>query len=132
VTRLDGARSEQVAAVVTPPPLGVSRVPTAHAQPEVEASARALAVAPVTAEAVEPKQPASIEQLKQATAQIDSFLKKTQRNLEFRIDENTGKVVVSVLDTATGEVVRQIPGDEVLRLAQHLDTSNTALIDIQA
>jgi flagellar protein FlaG len=65
-----------------------------------------------------------------AARQIDSYLKSVGRELEFRVDEDTGETVVTVRDTATGDVIRQIPNEEVLRLARHLNAGSGALLDL--
>ncbi len=43
-----------------------------------------------------------------------------QRDLNFSVDEDSGISVIKVLDRATQEVIRQIPGDEALRFARAL------------
>jgi flagellar protein FlaG len=50
--------------------------------------------------------------------QIEAYLRSNNRALEFRVDADTGRTVISVRDSETGELIRQIPGDEVLRIAQ--------------
>ena len=45
----------------------------------------------------------------------------TGRGVEFFVDSSTGKTVINVIDSATGAVVRQIPGEVVLRIARYLD-----------
>jgi flagellar protein FlaG len=51
-----------------------------------------------------------------------------QRNLEFSIDDSTGAVVVKVIAKASGELIRQLPSEEALKLAQSLKSENPALI----
>jgi uncharacterized FlaG/YvyC family protein len=41
-------------------------------------------------------------------------------DLEFRLDEGTDRMVVSIFDNQ-GELVRQIPAEVVLRLAERID-----------
>lgn len=41
-------------------------------------------------------------------------------DLSFRVDEESGRVVVSVTDRRDGTVLRQIPSEEALRIAIHL------------
>jgi flagellar protein FlaG len=41
--------------------------------------------------------------------------------LEFSIDPDTGRAVVKIFDTATRELVRQMPMEEMLALAKSLD-----------
>ena len=65
-----------------------------------------------------------------AAAQIDSYLKSVGRELEFRVDEDTGMTVVTVRETASGDVIRQIPNEEVLQLARSLKPSS-ALLDLK-
>jgi flagellar protein FlaG len=67
-----------------------------------------------------------------AARQIDSYLKSVGRELEFSIDEATGRTVITVRMTATGEVIRQIPNEEVLELARHVDTGSSALLSLTA
>ena len=43
-----------------------------------------------------------------------------KRKLAFTIDYETDKVVVQVVDEETGEVVRQVPPDEMLKISAHL------------
>jgi flagellar protein FlaG len=76
--------------------------------------------------------PPSLEEIRRAAQQIESYLKSVGRQLEFRIDDSTGRTIITVKDSNTGEVVRQIPGDETLRLARSLGTSPNALVDTEA
>jgi len=51
---------------------------------------------------------------------INRFLTENQRGLEFRVDQATGRTVITVIDPVTGQVVRQIPPQEVLNIARDL------------
>lgn len=62
------------------------------------------------------------EQLKDATDKTNEFLKALDVELLFSIDKDTGKTVVKVTDKQTGDVIRQIPSDEMLAIAKVLDT----------
>ncbi len=61
--------------------------------------------------------PAGIDQ---AVRDINTYLQKVQRNLEFSVDKETNRVVVKVIDAESGEVVRQIPAESVLAMARDL------------
>jgi flagellar protein FlaG len=70
---------------------------------------------------------------KAAAAQIDSYLKSVGRNLDIHVDHDTGRTVVVVRDTSTGDVIRQIPSEEALRLARSLaGGNNAALVNLTA
>ncbi|MFO2464824.1 flagellar protein FlaG [Pseudomonas sp. 15FMM2] len=82
-------------------------------------------------------QPASDEEpqrmaLEKAVTEIREFVQATQRNLDFSIDDTTGKVVVKVIATDSGEVIRQIPSETALKLAQNLSDASSLLFDTQA
>lgn len=67
------------------------------------------------------------EKVKMAVQEIEKFVQSVKRNLEFSIDEPSGKVVVKVIASDSGEVVRQIPNEEVLRLANSLNDASSLL-----
>jgi flagellar protein FlaG len=51
------------------------------------------------------------------------------RSLQFRVDESTGRMIVSITDAETGEVIRQVPGEEALRIAQDLESRLSGIVD---
>ncbi|MGC5700260.1 flagellar protein FlaG [Pseudomonas sp. NFXW11] len=67
------------------------------------------------------------EKVKMAVQEIEKFVQSVKRNLEFSIDEPSGQVVVKVIASDSGEVVRQIPNEEVLRLANSLNDASSLL-----
>jgi len=75
---------------------------------------------PVTA--VKPAAAApELNQVKQATELINKTIQTLSRNLEFTVDEESKENVVKVVDKDTGEVIRQMPSEETLRIANALD-----------
>ena len=72
----------------------------------------------------------SSEEAQHAVRQLEAFMQSMSRYLEFRVDQDSGRTVVTVKDKTTGETIRQIPAEEVLRLAQNLGgKAHTGLID---
>lgn len=49
--------------------------------------------------------------------------------LQFVVHEDTGRVVVTVIDESTGEVIREIPPSEVLKLAASIDKAIGIIFD---
>ncbi|QXI30087.1 flagellar protein FlaG [Pseudomonas vanderleydeniana] len=74
----------------------------------------------------------SSERLKRAVQDIEKFVQSIKRNLEFSIDEHSGKVIVKVIASDTGEVVRQIPTAEAMKLADSLSSASSVLFDGKA
>lgn len=67
------------------------------------------------------------EKVKAAAEDIQKFFQSVKRNLEFSTDESTGKLVVKVIATDSGLVIRQIPNEEVLKLAESLSDASSML-----
>lgn len=59
----------------------------------------------------------SKEELGSAVESINQFVSAQMRTLNFSVDESSGKAVVKVIDFETKDVIRQIPGEEVLKMA---------------
>lgn len=70
-----------------------------------------------------PRETPAPEELRAALEQLAEYLQSTERHLQFRVDEVSGRIVVSVVDAATGESIRQIPTEEALRLARQARAS---------
>ena len=64
--------------------------------------------------------PAPVIDLSQMVEQINDFMVSNSRNLRFRFDNVTNQSVITVVNPNNGEVIRQIPSEEALRLAAML------------
>ncbi len=70
--------------------------------------------------------------IEQAVTEINDYVQSVQRDFHFSIDEDSGMTVVRVRDKATGDLIRQIPEDIFLILAQNLKENQTInLLDAQ-
>jgi len=104
----------------------------AVAVPHGGESHRFAVSATATALPAEPERIAEPEGgLQQALEAIDHYLAENRSGLEFRVDKDLGRVIVSIVD-ADGKVLRQIPGEEALRLARLLAKDRNGLIDARA
>lgn len=65
----------------------------------------------------------SQQALEKAVSQMAAYVQNTQRDMNFSVDEVTGRVVVKVIDSNSDEVIRQIPSEEMLAIARHLTES---------
>jgi len=74
----------------------------------------------------------SREVVAKAAEQIQSFVQSMGRNLNFSIDQTTGYHVVRVVNPETNEIIRQLPSEELLRIAQHMTQLNSALVNQRA
>lgn len=56
----------------------------------------------------------------EAVAVVEGYLQDQSRNLQFQIDDQSGKSIVSVLDGETGEIIRQFPSEAVVASARYI------------
>lgn len=60
--------------------------------------------------------------LRDAIDQLNQQMIKTNQHLGFELNNHVKGPVITVHNTSTGEVVRKIPSEEVLRVAQSIDS----------
>ncbi|WP_286220260.1 flagellar protein FlaG [Marinobacter apostichopi] len=72
------------------------------------------------AEQLEKRNEAQRENLDDAVSQLNDYVQNVQRDLQFEVNNDLGQTVVRVVDQQTQEVIRQIPDDVALRLAEKL------------
>jgi flagellar protein FlaG len=70
----------------------------------------------------------SNDQVKEAVSRINEYVQQTERTLDFKLDEASGRTVISVYDKASSELIRQIPGELALELAQKLNDEEPSLL----
>ncbi|MCB1878000.1 MAG: flagellar protein FlaG [Chromatiales bacterium] len=61
--------------------------------------------------------PADLEEL---VDELNDTVQSVNRVLEFSVDQDSGLTVISVSNKETGELIRQIPPEEVVALRKHL------------
>ena len=55
-----------------------------------------------------------------------------RRDINFNLDEDSGRVVINVTEATSGDVIRQIPSEEALRLAENLSEIRSVLFEAEA
>lgn len=63
----------------------------------------------------------SAQQLKSAVDSINQAMRQANKSVELSVDSSTKKPVVKMMDSETGELIRQYPSEEVLAIAQAID-----------
>ena len=92
------------------------------------------AVKPVVATAAAPSpaqwlQQDMKDQAAAIAAQLQDFLQSSRRDVEFRVDADTHTQIVTVRDANTGDVIRQMPSVEALRVLKSLNAAQGTLLD---
>jgi flagellar protein FlaG len=88
--------------------------------PEITADPGPKVVAPKPIE-IKFDQAQATQNLKEAVSLLNKQMADTGRGLGFSYDESKASAVIKVSDLNTGEVVRQIPSEDVLRIAHKID-----------
>ena len=71
-------------------------------------------------------------ELNDAVAEINQFVQSIQRELQFTVTDDV--TVIEVRDTHTNELVRKIPSDDAIKLAQNLQEaagSNVSIFNVK-
>lgn len=72
------------------------------------------------------------DQVEEAVVTIQKFVQAARRNIDFSVDDASGHVVVKVTDSSSGDVIRQIPSEEALHLAESLADVRSLLFKAEA
>ena len=67
----------------------------------------------------------SAEQIENTVLKLNEFVQTSSRELNFSVDEGSNKQIVKVTDSESGEIIRQIPSEEILRLSERLQDLQT-------
>lgn len=126
---MNEVRSTQVTAPATSKPVVTSAASSKGVDGAVELpqSGELLPVKETTKPDVAAEVAGKIEK---AVTEINEYVQSIQRDLHFSIDEESGLTIIRVRDKESGELIRQIPEDIFLNLAQKLKDNQTLnLID---
>ncbi|MGL4473868.1 MAG: flagellar protein FlaG [Shewanella sp.] len=72
------------------------------------------------------------EALDKVVEDMTSMMSMMRKGLAFKVDDTSGRSVVSVMDVDSGNIIRQIPSEEALELAQKLSDVTGLLMKTEA
>ena len=97
----------------------VSQVRPAVAQPPLEAEPQLpVQEQPEAAGALSPQEK---EALASSAEKLNDAAAIAQRSIQFDVHEETGRTIITVSDKETGEQIRTIPPETLLRVAEHIE-----------
>lgn len=118
------------AAPVTPVELATAR--TTGQKELAGALAAGTAIAHQTQDAIAQLAEIDPAALQSAVSDIQNFVQSVRRDINFQLDDDSGRVVVNVTESGSGNVIRQIPSEEALRLAENLSDIRSLLFEAEA
>ena len=71
-------------------------------------------------------------ELEKAVEKVREVFQKVEPRLQFEVDPDLHRVIVKIMNGESGEVIRQIPPQEVLDLARNFQASTGLLLKQQA
>lgn len=60
------------------------------------------------------------DELNDVVKNLNDHIQQYRRELQFEVDEKSGRTVVKVMDMENNEVIRQMPSEEVLAMSHRL------------
>ena len=106
-----------------------SDVVSAFRQPAALEKPESLVAAEASAK---PQTEVARAQVEVAVVTLQAFAQSVSRDLNFSVDDGSGQVVVKVTDATSGDVIRQIPSEEALQLAESLSDARSLLFKAEA
>ncbi len=119
------AASFRFAPEPTPAP---TRITTSKVSPRAESISALLRAGE---EESDPATTNAASTLEAAVAEMQNTMERTSTNLRFEVDAGTGRTVIKVLDGRSGELLRQIPSEEVLALSASVARMTGVVVDQQ-
>jgi len=98
---------------LNPIAFGLERPSRALDNPPAE---KALRVVEPMAETAPPGR----DDIESAVRDINEAVQVVRRNLQFSVNEDSGRIMITVMDAETSEVVRQIPPEKLVAAAENL------------
>jgi len=86
-----------------------------------------MAIKPVKSDVIQQdidskKQEPLLAVVKDTVNRLNSAVQSIERELQFKVDEKSGDTIITVLDSNTEEVIRQIPTEEVLAIRENIES----------
>jgi flagellar protein FlaG len=110
----------------------INSISSSHASGNAAAPANAAPQAhPVASEAAQIKAPEKAKlsldtkemqrNLQEAIARLNEQMQKNGRDLRFSVDKELDRAIITVKSNETGQVVRQIPNEVVIKIAHNIE-----------
>lgn len=100
------------------PPVGTQAASTQAA------NAQAASTQAATAQSAQPTN----AQIQSAVDKVNQAMQQANTGVEFSIDQSSNRTLVKVVDTKTGETIKQFPSKEMIAIGQSIDQFQKGLL----
>ena len=95
-----------------------------------DALAQTARIEQVEAASVEiAEQSFSVNRIREMIMELEAALPTASNSLSFHVDEALDRPVITVVDKKSGEVVRTLPSEEIIRVAHNIEKMRGILFD---
>ena len=74
----------------------------------------------------------NISDLEKVVAQVQESLKPVESRIQLSVDQDLNRVVVKVVDSDSGELIRQLPPEDVLQVQRFLNEQSGLILEEEA
>ncbi len=113
------------------PTSGTAQAVFVPSMPPANQQARPAAPASAAPQAA-PVEPVDEAVLQRALDMVNAQMQAISSNIQFSLDEDTGRPLIKVVDSQTNTVLLQIPSVEMIEIAKAMDKLQGLLIQISA
>ena len=79
-----------------------------------------------------PAQAPSTSDVQQAVSRLNDYAQSLRRDIQFSVDKSSGDTVIRVVDSNSGETIRQMPTEEMLVIAHNLEHAQGLFVNTKA
>ncbi|OUU55061.1 MAG: hypothetical protein CBC12_00835 [Candidatus Puniceispirillum sp. TMED52] len=98
-------------------------------RPEGNPGAEISKQAPTKFDSAQAEKALSTANVKRTIELANDALKNTNNSLRFQMDETLNQPIVRVVNEENGEVIRQLPSEETVRVARNIESLRGILFD---
>ena len=69
----------------------------------------------------------TVEEIDYAVEVINDTMTLINRSLNFEVDEDNGRTVIKIIDRETGDLIKQLPSEDMLKLISHMQEMQSLL-----
>ena len=71
-----------------------------------------------------------LEDIRQMADKANAYMQMADTHLEFKVSQDTGQVTISVVNSGTNEIIRQIPVESLTRFSEQMSQMRGLLFEV--
>lgn len=71
----------------------------------------------------------TVQEVSETVEALNSVMQQMERGISFQVDDQSGRQVIQVIDRDSGDVIKQMPSEDLLKLINHMQEMQNILFD---